>query len=64
MPAQSSSFTNPLNTGAEQIINVTDKYNIVRFESLNIHYHSYWTHCDASDNVCLELQNGRYSIFM
>ena len=38
------------------------KNNNVSFESLYLHYDqyhilSYWTHCDTSDNVCLDLQN-------
>jgi hypothetical protein len=47
---------------------VTDKNNNISFEGLNIYYHSssYRTRCDTtcSDNVCLDLQNWRYSIYI
>jgi hypothetical protein len=45
----------------------TDKNN--SFEGFNIHYNyyhnsSYQTHCDANDNVYLDLHNCRYSIYL
>ena len=48
---------------------VTDKNNNASFEDLNILYHqnhslSCQTCCDTSNNVCLDLQNCRYSIFI
>jgi len=48
---------------------VTDKNNNISFEGLDIHYHKYpsspnRTHWDISDNVCLDLQNCYYSIFI
>ena len=48
---------------------VTDNNNSVSFEGLDIHYHkysssSYLTRWDISNNVCLYLQNCRYSIFI
>ena len=48
---------------------VTDKNNNVCFEVLTIHYDSYHSslyqpHFDTSDNVCLDLQNWSYSIFI
>ena len=47
---------------------VTDKSNNASFEDLDRHYHHYHslscqTCCDTSDNVCLDLQNYRYSIY-
>jgi hypothetical protein len=42
---------------------ITYKNNI-SFEKLNKHNHSsYQTHCDTSDNVCLDLHNYQYSIY-
>jgi hypothetical protein len=44
----------------------TDKNNSVRFESLDIHYHSlsFQPSCNTSDNACLDLQNWCYSIYI
>ena len=47
--------------------NITDKNNNVSSEGLDRHYHkypisSYRTRWDIRDNVCLDLQNCRYSI--
>jgi hypothetical protein len=44
----------------------TDKNNNIRFEGLDIHYHSsyYRTRCYTIDNVCLGLQNWCYSIYL
>jgi hypothetical protein len=47
---------------------VTHKNNNVSSEGLDRHYHKYHrssnsTHWDISDNVCLDLQNCRYSIY-
>jgi hypothetical protein len=39
---------------------VTDKNNDISFESLDKHFQ---TLCDASDNVCLNIQNCLYSIY-
>jgi hypothetical protein len=49
--------------------NVTDKNNNVYSEGFDRHYHkypslSYRTCSDISDNVCLDLQNCRNSIFI
>ena len=45
---------------------VTSKNNNVSFAGLDIHYHrsSYQTCCYTSDNVCLDLKNWHYSIFI
>jgi hypothetical protein len=47
---------------------VTDKNNNVNSEGLDRHYQkypsSYWTRWDIGDNVCLDLQNCHYSIFI
>ena len=42
------------------------KPNNICFEGLDRYYHSssYWTHCHTSDNVCLDLKKGCYSIFI
>ena len=49
-------------------IDVSDKNNNIRFEGLNIHryYHSlsYHTLCDTSSNVCPDLQNCSYSLYV
>ena len=45
---------------------ITDKNNNVSFKDLYIHYitrSQLVLCCDTSDNVCLDLQNCRYSIF-
>ena len=44
--------------------NVTDANNNLRFEGLDVHYHSssYQTCSDTNDNVCLNLQTCCYSI--
>jgi hypothetical protein len=44
----------------------TDKINDVRFEDLGMHYpsSSYQTHCNTSDNVCLDLKHCHYSIYI
>ena len=39
----------------------TDKNNNVNLEGLNISYRS---HCDISDNVCLNLQSSCYSTYI
>jgi hypothetical protein len=41
---------------------VTDKNNNVSSEGIDRHYHKYRTRWDISNNVCLYLQNWRYSI--
>jgi hypothetical protein len=42
---------------------ITDKNNNVSFEDR--HYHKYpWTRLDISDNVCLDLQNCCYSVYV
>jgi len=48
-----------------QCDDVTDKNNNASLKDLDIHYHSSScrTCCDTSNNVCLDLQNCRYSIF-
>jgi hypothetical protein len=38
-----------------------EKNGNVSFEGLDIHY---WTRCHASENVCLDLQNCHYSVFI
>ena len=48
---------------------VTDKHNNVSFEVIGKHYHwyhslSYLTSCDTGDNVCLDLHNYHYSIYI
>ena len=46
----------------------TDNNNNASFEGLDIHYHkyhspAYQTCCDASDNVCLDIDKCHYSIY-
>jgi hypothetical protein len=43
---------------------VTDENNNIRFKCPDIHYHYYQTRYDTSDNVCLDLQNWCYSIYI
>jgi hypothetical protein len=44
----------------------TDKDNNVRLEGPNTHYHSssFQTRCEAINNVCLDIQNCCYSVFI
>ena len=48
--------------------NITDKNNNIIFESLHtlslVPQLILWTHCYSGDNVCLDLQNCCYSIFV
>ena len=68
---------NKLNSDSENYLSVlhqthydvTNRSNNVNYEGLNIHYHwylssSYWTCCDTSSNVCLDLHNYHYSIYL
>jgi hypothetical protein len=48
---------------------ITDENNNISSDGLDRYYHkypssSYQTHRDISDNVCLDLQNCHYSIFI
>ena len=48
---------------------VTDKNNTISFEGFEKHYHqhrssSYQTLCDTCDDVCLDLHNCHYSIYI
>ena len=50
------------NNHVSNIVMSRDKNNHVSIECLEILF--YQTHCDTNDNICLDLHNYHYSIFI